>query len=59
MRAAGVEDNVGIALVALEFVDAFMENFYADDDVTLAEWRSARHIKSAKKTKTPAPPPPL
>jgi hypothetical protein len=37
--------------------DAIMRNFYAED-VTLAEWRTARHVKRVRSTPTDDTPPP-
>jgi hypothetical protein len=40
-------------------LDSIMKNVSYDDPVKLAEWRTARHVRSAKRAApTPPPPPP-
>ncbi|HRI05285.1 MAG TPA: hypothetical protein PLL77_16225 [Pyrinomonadaceae bacterium] len=52
--SAGIDAAVDDGMEAADLADVMMRNFYADDTVTLAEWKSARHIKRAPtKTKTP------
>ncbi len=44
---AGIDSEIDEGMEAATILDAIMRNFYRDDDVTLAEWRTARHIKAA------------
>ena len=44
---AGIESEIDEGMEAATILHAIMRNFYRDDEVTLAEWRTARHIKAA------------
>lgn len=44
---AGIDAAVDDGMEAADIADVIMQNFYADNPVTLAEWKSARHIKRA------------
>jgi hypothetical protein len=57
---AGVDAEIERGMNAEIILDSIMKNVYYDNPVKLAEWKSARHVRSAKRTKsetggTPAP----
>ena len=59
---AGVDAEIERGMDSEIVLDSIMKNVYYDDPVRLAEWKSARHVRSAKRTKpgtggSPAPPP--
>lgn len=51
---AGIDATLDTGMEAATVVDAIMRNFYRNDPVTLAEWRTARHIQTVGGN----PPPP-
>ena len=54
---AGIDQEIDEGMEAATIVDAMMRNFYRDDPVTLAQWRTARHIKTVSSGGgTPTPP---
>lgn len=56
---AGIDDEIERGMDAALILDSIMKNVYHDDAVKLAEWRTARHVRSARRTKPePAPPTP-
>ena len=54
---AGVENAIETGMEAEKKLDAIMTNVYYDDPVKLAQWHTARHVKSASQTPTPPTPP--
>ena len=56
---AGIDQEIDEGMEAATIADAMMRNFYRDDPVTLAAWRTARHVKTVSSGGgTPTPPTP-
>jgi len=47
---AGIDDEIERGMAAEVILDSIMKNVYYDNPVKLAQWKSARHIRSAKKS---------
>lgn len=45
---AGIDDEIERGMNAEVILDSIMKNIYYDNPVKLAEWKSARHVRSAK-----------
>ena len=54
---AGIDEQIQNGMNAERILDSIMHNVYFDNPVKLAQWKTARHIKSApKKKEDPKPP---
>ena len=47
---AGVDEEIERGMDAEIILDSIMKNVYYNNPVKLAEWKSARHVRSAKRT---------
>jgi hypothetical protein len=47
---AGIDDEIERGMKAEVILDSIMKNVYYDNAVKLAQWKSARHVRSAKRT---------
>jgi len=46
---AGIDDEIERGMQAETILDSIMKNVYYDNPVKLAEWKTARHIRSSKR----------